>query len=182
MEKKHFTPNVTYDNAIKNEEKGSLKALLISIIGSDPTFATTEYEEALAYIEDTSKKLNGHSINLFERYDTQNGEYEKARECWNEEYYGMLLVWFRDNFSSERLEIIKQVGKVVYKDKTTLGKVKFNNRKTETQKSVGIEKHQSTVNKKISGLETPKGNWRIIAGGAGIGIVIVMIIYLILHK
>jgi hypothetical protein len=47
---KYFIPNDTFDNAIKNKEKGVLKALMIGIIGSDPTFATTEYAEATDYV------------------------------------------------------------------------------------------------------------------------------------
>ena len=57
QEMKYFIPNETFDNAIKNEEKGVLKALLIGIIGSDPTFSTTEYDEAAAYVKAKSEKI-----------------------------------------------------------------------------------------------------------------------------
>lgn len=125
---KYFIPNDTFDNAIKNKEKGVLKALLIGIIGSDPTFATSEYDEAIAYVKATSEKINGSSINLSETYAKQEDEYSKAQENWDEEYYRMLLVWYRDNYADERLTNIKSVGKEVYKNKLTLGKAKRQNR------------------------------------------------------
>ena len=42
----YFNPNETYKKAILSKDVGALRALLVGIIGSDPTFATTEYEEA----------------------------------------------------------------------------------------------------------------------------------------
>lgn len=124
---KYFIPNDTFDNAIKNKEKGVLKALLIGIIGSDPTFATTEYAEATDYVKATSEKLNGSSINLSEPYVEQEDEYTKMPDNWDEKYYRMLLVWYRDNYADERLANIKRVGKEVYKNKLTLGKAKRQN-------------------------------------------------------
>lgn len=128
QEMKYFIPNETFDNAIKNEEKGVIKALLIGIIGSDPTFSTTEYEEATAYVKDKSEKMNGSVLNLLEAYSKQEDEYAKPQESWDEEYYQMLLVWYRDNYAAERLSNIKTVGKEVYKNKPTLGKSKRHNR------------------------------------------------------
>lgn len=119
---KYFIPNETYDNAIKNEEKGVLRALLIGIIGSDPTFATTKYDEATDYVKDKSKEMNGRVLDLVEAYRKQEAEYTKPQESWDEEYYQMLLVWYRDNYAVERLPNIKKVGKEVYKDKPTWGK------------------------------------------------------------
>ena len=111
QEMKYFIPNETFDNAIRNKEKGGLKALLIGIIGSDPTFSTTEYDEANAYIKAKSEKINGSVLNLVEPYSKQEDEYIKPQEKWDEEYYLMLLVWYRNNYASERLSNIKAVGK-----------------------------------------------------------------------
>lgn len=129
---KYFIPNDTFDNSIRNKEKGVLRALLIGIIGSDPTFATKEYDEANAYVKSQSERINGSALNLFEAYQEQEGEYKKTQEeGWNEEYYQMLLVWYRDNYANERLQSIKEVGKEVYKNKPTLGKSKQQNRVTQ---------------------------------------------------
>lgn len=144
---KYFIKNDTFDNAIKNKEKGVLKALLIGIIGSDPTFATTEYAEATDYVKATSEKFNGSAINLSEPYVEQEDEYTKTPENWDEEYYRMLLVWYRNNYADERLTNIKSVGKEVYKNKLTLGKAKRQNR-TSPQKD--------TENKTSSNAHSPK--------------------------
>lgn len=144
QERKYFIPNETFDNAIKNEEKGVLKALLIGIIGSDPTFSTTEYDEATEYVKAKSEKMNGRVLNLLETYSKQEDEYEKKQETWDEEYYRMLLVWYRDNYAAERLTNIKTVGKEVYKNKPTLGKSKYHNRLTgqkQTEQSTSRNVH-----------------------------------------
>lgn len=150
---KYFIPNDTFDNAIKNKEKGVLKALLIGIIGSDPTFATTEYAEATDYVKATSEKLNGSSINLSEPYIKQEDEYTKTPDNWDEEYYRMLLVWYRDNYADERLTNIKNVGKEVYKNKLTLGKAKRQNR---------VSPQEGTGNKTSTSL--PKAPVVMVAG------------------
>ena len=120
---KYFNPNETYDNAIKNKDKGVLRALLCGILGSDPTFATTQFEEALKYIKTESDIIHGEELDLEESYSKQSDEYVLDRSKWNEEYFQMLLLWLRYNFSlNKRLSNIKAVGKEVYKNKPTFGK------------------------------------------------------------
>lgn len=120
---KYFNPNETYDNAIKNKDKGALRSLLCGIIGSDPTFATTQFEEALKYIKTESDIIHGEELDLEESYSKQSDEYVLDRSKWNEEYFQMLLLWLRYNFSlNKRLSNIKAVGKEVYKNKPTFGK------------------------------------------------------------
>lgn len=145
LEMKYFTPNDTYDRAIRNKEKGVLRALLIGIIGSDPTFATKEYDEAVAYVKSQSKKLTGVELNLSEPYQLQEDEYAKEQAEWTEEYYRLLLVWYRDNYAQERFQTIKTVGKEVYKNKPTLGKSKLQNR---TASSVPSRQTNGTQQKK----------------------------------
>lgn len=131
----YFYPNNTFDKCIKNKEKGTLRALLVGIIGSDPTFVTTEYDEAIDYIKRKSKEINGSPLELTESYVEQEDEYTLPREKWNEEYFRMMLLWYRDNFADERLQLIKKVGKEVYKNKLTLGVAKkMNRRKKEGDK------------------------------------------------
>ena len=153
---KYFIPNETFDNAIKNGEKGVLKALLIGIIGSDPTFSTTEYDEATAYVNAKSEKVNGSVLNLLEAYCKQEDEYERAQENWDEEYYQMLLVWYRDNYAVERLSNIKTVGKEVYKNKPTLGKSKRHNR---------LMAQKQTVQNTNGNIHSPKKAPVVMAAG-----------------
>lgn len=153
---KYFIPNDTFDNAIKNKEQGVLKALLIGIIGSDPTFATTEYAEATNYVKATSEKLNGCAINLSEPYIKQEDEFTMTPDNWDEEYYRMLLVWYRDNYADERLINIKNVGKEVYRNKLTLGKAKLQNR---------ISPQKEPGNKPSTGTRSPKKAPVVMAAG-----------------
>lgn len=197
QEMKYFIPNETFDNAIRNKEKGGLKALLIGIIGSDPTFSTTEYDEANAYIKAKSEKINGSVLNLVEPYSKQEDEYIKPQEKWDEEYYLMLLVWYRNNYASERLSNIKAVGKEVYKNKPTLGKSKRYNRLMSEKKT-----SQNTVEKKPTVKKAPvvmatgndvrttrlpivkwlKANWKWVSTGAAVLTAVVTIICIITNK
>ena len=197
QEMRYFIPNETFDNAIKNEEKGILRALLISIIGSDPTFSTTEYDEAIEYIKAKSEKMNGRVLNLLEIYSKQEDEYEIKQENWNEEYYQMLLVWYRDNYAAERLSNIKTVGKEVYKNKPTLGKSKYHNRLMTKKQNI-----QSTTGNVHSQKKAPvvmaagndvrktrlpvgewfKQNWKWFAAFAGMITLIIAIICVFSNK
>lgn len=109
---KYFIPNSTYDDAIKNKEVGVLRGLLIGIIGSDPTFSTREFSEAKRYIKEKSIEYHGEKIKLTEPYVKQEDEYEK--EMWDEDYYKLQLVWFRDNFAKARFIKIKEEGKISF--------------------------------------------------------------------
>ena len=192
----YFIPNDTFDRAIENEEKGVLKALLIGIIGSDPTFETTEYDEATAYVKEKSEKMNGSAINLIESYSEQEDEYTRTKESWDEEYYRMLLVWYRDNYAAERLSNIKKVGKEVYKNKPTLGKSKRQNRLT-TQTESPVISEETPFSKKAPIVmatgndirqsrltigEWFKQNWQWVALIAGGVAAVTAIICLLSHR
>ena len=194
---KYFIPNDTFDKAIKNKENGVLKALLIGIIGSDPTFATTEYAEATDYVKTTSEKFNGIAINLSEPYVEQEDEYTKAPENWDEEYYRMLLVWYRHNYANERLANIKSVGKEVYKNKLTLGKAKRQNRvspQNETRSKPSTSTHSPkkspvvmAAGNDVRKIRLPIGewfkqNWKWVAAIAAVIAVIATIICLLSNK
>lgn len=185
QEMKYFIPNNTFDKAILNKEKGVLRALLIGIIGSDPTFATKEYEEANAYVKSKSESFNNSVLNLNETYQKQEDEYTKTQEDWNEEYYQMLLVWYRDNYANERLQTIKEVGKNVYKNKTTLGKSKQQNRlsqqasHSQNNTSMQLPPKDSVVSstgndvgkERLTIIDWLKKNWLWIAAfGAGVAV------------
>ena len=153
-----FNPDETYDKAIYNRDVGALKTLLVGIIGSDPTFVTSEFEEAQEYIRNKSMAVNGEEIILGEDYQVQEDEYEKIE--WDERFFQMNLVWLRDNFAlSERLPEIKKIGKYVYKDKQTLGKMKVRNRQHST--SSAIHNNSSVVKRQKESTEmTTKDDYK----------------------
>ncbi|GEM_PF-5217465 len=122
MDNRFKYPKKSYDEAIDKKNYGGLKTLLIGIIASDPSFSTTEFEEALDYISLRSKSL-GYPIDLEESYMKQEEEYNlKDKSKWNKNYFQMNLVWLRDNFVlKERIPHIKEVGQAVF----TKGEIPF---------------------------------------------------------
>ncbi|MDD7521676.1 MULTISPECIES: hypothetical protein [unclassified Blautia] len=131
----YFNSNKAYTDAIKSKDVGALRALLVGIIGSDPTFATSEYNEARRYIKETSQAIHGEVLRLDEPYVRQEDEYTKSNDEWNEEFFQMQLLWLRYNFATkERLPIIKEIGESVYKNKPTLGKTKKKNKVEQANK------------------------------------------------
>jgi len=138
---KYFNPNGTYDKAIREREVGVLRALLTGIIGSDPTFVTTEFDEALEYIKNKSIDFYGEELLLTQGYLKQEDEYEiEEREEWDEHYFQMNLVWLRDNFClSKRRPLIEEIGKKVYENKNTYGKSKAESRRrAANERSINI--------------------------------------------
>ncbi len=160
MEFKYFNPNETYDNAICNGDLGALRALIVGIIGSDPTFATSEAAEAIRYIQVRSKELLGKKINLDENYIKQEDEYEKDISEWDEKYFQMQLIWLRYNFARRyRIPKIKEIGKQVYKNKATLGKEKEKNVTRENDvKKDGMSKNKTKGKKERVIVTTGDGN------------------------
>lgn len=110
-----FEPTQEIDKYINDKEFIALRGILVGIINRDPTFATKRFEEALDYIcsnlnvwEDTSKKLPE--------------EYELEQDKWDKEYFHKQLAWLSQNFTHERVELIKKIGKSVYASENTWGK------------------------------------------------------------
>lgn len=142
----YFNSSETYEKAIKNQEKGVLKALLVGIIGSDPTFATREFEEAKNYVKRRSREIHGQELCLEEAYVKQEDEYECEPTAWDETYFGLKLVWLRDNFAvSDRLHDIEKIGRYVYENRQTLGKVKVENRQNPPKEASRREKTQKNT-------------------------------------
>lgn len=148
----YFNPSDTFNKAIQNKDVGALRALLVGIIGADPTFVTSEYKEARKYIKEKSVELHGELLRIEEPYKKQEDEYEKA-ENWDENFFQMQLLWLRYNFApKERLDLIKKVGCEVYENKPTLGKSK--RKSVDEQKTEALKKDRVVIatgddNKKI---------------------------------
>lgn len=128
----YFKSNQAYIDAIKSKDVDALRVLLVGIIGSDPTSATTEYKEARKYIKEKSQEIHGEVLRVEEPYARQEDEYTKEKGEWNEEYFQMQLLWLRYNFAvKERLPMIEKIGETVYKDKPTFGKTKRDNKEAQ---------------------------------------------------
>lgn len=189
---KFFYPDATYSNAIKNKDIGVLRALLTGIIGSDPTFATTEFDEAKRYIDDQSMAIYGEKLEITEAYKIQEDEVEEAE--WDEKYFQMNLVWLRDNFNlDKRLPKIKKIGQFVYKDKVTLGKAKIENRRQAAVEPISASKSTQKKEQTIRATGDVHSNDSRLADitvdwikehwvGVAIGVVFVIVVFSLIMK
>lgn len=164
---KYFEPSKALIEAIRNNDKEAIKTIIVGIIGGDPTFETCEYEEACHYIKNEYRSIHGEEIKLTSPFVLQPGEEKSIDQAkWDEQYFGLCLVWLRDNFClKERIPHIKEVGRVAYKNIETLGKQKSRR---------NFEKNESLVNKATSDEKVVK--WLPITA---IVVVIIAIIVLI---
>lgn len=127
MNYKYFEPSDDIENYIANNDVEALKSILVGILNSDPTFATSRYDETCDYI------CNAKGIHIYEKLEKVVGEYELPREKWTKEYYRMLLAWLVNNYCEERLKYVKEVGSIVYTNEYTFGKDEAKNKdNTET--------------------------------------------------
>ena len=176
----YFNPSDTFQKAIRDKDIAALRALLIGIIGADPTFATNEYDDAYEFIQEKSIELNGEVLQIEETYKKQEGEYEKE-DGWDEKYFQMQLLWFRYNFApKERLKLIKEIGSQVYANKPTLGKSKKKN--IEEQKKEKLKKDIVAItsgsdNKEIRVFSKKKNFWWLVVL---VIVLLVLVCYLIL--
>lgn len=143
-----FEPNSSFKKAMENKDLETIRSKLVRIIGGDPKFVTSEFEEALIF-------LRNNDIEVTEQYVKQPDEIIKNdSDDWTEDYYGLLLVWLKDNFNlEERLEHIKTVGNYVYQNEKTYGEI----RKEELEKTSSLN---SNNKKNIN--ELLKMGWRYL--------------------
>lgn len=180
----YFNPSDTFNKAIQNKDVGALRALLVGIIGSDPTFVTGEYDEAREYIKAKSDEIHGELLQIEEPYKKQEDEYEKEDD-WDEDFFQMQLLWLRYNFApKERLDLIKKIGYAVYENKPTLGKSKrksVGEQKTEPLKKGKVAIATGGDNKKIrlfSKAWFAKNCWWIVPLAIGVIVVICCMVFM----
>ena len=102
--KKTMTPKI--EEHIKNKDELSLKIALKNRITLDPTFK--EFDALNKYIKQ-------HGINLYDKHDGKPFEEDSSK--WTKDYMNTELVRLVTNFSVERVNQLRKVVKVVYKDR-----------------------------------------------------------------
>ena len=94
-----------------------LRACIVSLVRSDPTFESGKFDEVEDYLS------KNDLLNVFQPYAQVPGEpKDRGRSEWEESYSSNWAFALRENFSRERLAHVKEVGEYVYRDKPTPGK------------------------------------------------------------
>lgn len=112
--------------AVKNNKKISVKIMLKDILIIDPTFK--KFDEMIIYAKNNINNLVEDHNGEILKYDEKN---------WNKDYMNKQLVLLVNNFSEERLELLKKIIQKLYSDRLIKQKVKENNVK-ESNKNFKI--------------------------------------------
>lgn len=98
-----------FEQAIKNKDYLKLKEFASYTMLADPTFERGETEKVLEILRDKTPEI-------FESYDQLDFEERLEPSAWDKRYFSKLTYWFEENFSLERVEYIKEVGRAVHQD------------------------------------------------------------------
>ena len=116
----YFQSNEDIDTYIREKNISALRFIIMGYVNRDPTFATTRYVEAIDYLSDKVDIWDKKTIRV-------SGEYTLPEDNWNEKYFTDYLLWLKENFTKERVEEIKKIGKYVFNEKITSGKEEAEN-------------------------------------------------------
>jgi|GEM_PF-2039949 len=97
-----WTPSHYLKEAIASRNYIRIHNELCSVIHKDPTFRTTEFADTLRYVErqNLPDVIQGHDGRTF-----------ADRGDWTQDYWALVLSELMDNFSRDRLEHIRAVGR-----------------------------------------------------------------------
>lgn len=155
-----------FKDAVESGKKIRVRIMLKDIMLVDPTMG--QFDEMLNYA------LN----NMTELYDEHNDEVLKYSSAeWNEAYLNNQMVTVVNNFSKERVELLRNMIKFIYRDKAD--KIRKDNEykssTTITKKQIGIGVTAVGTTAAVVGICVHQG--LLIAGGiavaaVGVGIVL----------
>lgn len=118
-------------DAVESGKKVRVRIMLKDIMLIDPTMI--QFDEMLDY---AVSKLD----DLYDEHDGETLKYESAE--WNEEYLNNQMVVLVNNFSKERIELLRNMAKYLYRDKAN---------KIRTQSSLNISRKQIVTGVAIAG-------------------------------
>lgn len=105
---KSFDENAFWQ-AIKDKNYLRLKVSTVTSMWNDPTFELGEIDTIIQILKEQAPEI-------FEDYVIKDYEERLEREMWDKRYFTKLTYWFLKNFSVDRIEYIKEVGRVVHRD------------------------------------------------------------------
>jgi hypothetical protein len=100
-----FIPNSLLQEAVENHHLRHIRSAISSYMVSDPSDSRGEIMPAIHYVEQSG------ITDLWQAHDQQEF---KARQEWDEEYYGLIQAEFMFNYSKDRFEHALEVGRKVY--------------------------------------------------------------------
>jgi len=168
--------NKTLDEAISTRDIKSIRNILVTGIAQDPGFNNGILENELKYCFDSK-------ITKEELFEPFEGDLlNEDQNIWTKDYYAEQRTEFRYNFSFERFEHLKKLGKKLYPSKNALSNEQSEHddyspsleNKDEKRKYKNTE-CISTKDKENEGIP----NWLI---PAGIGAVALFLLWLIFGR
>ena len=158
---------------MKERDYSGIRFYLYTIIRDDPTFKTSEYEEAEKYLLDNDIR---DIYQPYEKVPVEPGDKDKLQ--WDEKYFLDRTFALKENFSRERLAHVKEVGEYVYRDKPTVGKEKAAKKAQAAQGRTGSTKSKTAPKKPESPTNLKKYLPLLIA----LLLVIVVVVILVKKK
>lgn len=138
-----------FKEAVKQEKETIVKIMLKDSLLLDKTFK--DFEEKLNY-------ANSKMGNLFESHD---GEQFKLSTDWNEDYLNEEMVAVVNNFSKERIELLKSiVSRIYFRENDEILKASRNDESLV---------NTSNLRRKISGTKIAGGATALVGAGLLIG-------------
>lgn len=120
--------------------------------------------------------INYASVKITDLYDEHNGEVLKYDNSdWNEEYLNNQMVVVVNNFSKERVELLRNMIKFIYRDRVEKIRAEAEKNINITRKQVGAGVTVAGAVATVAGICTNSG--LLIAGGVaaavvGVGIIV----------
>ena len=169
----YSTGHEGFKKTVKERDYSGIRFYLYTIIRDDPTFKTSEYEEAEKYLLDNDIR------DIYQPYEKVPGEPgDKDKSQWDEKYFLDRTFALKENFSRERLAHVKEVGEYVYRDKPTVGKEKAAKKAQAAQGRTGSTKSKNAPKKPESPTNLKKYLPLLIA----LLLVIVVVVILVKKK
>lgn len=129
--------------AIDEKDYLRLKINTVSSMLNDPTFTRGETKEVLKILKERVPDIFEDEVRL---------DYEERLEPnkWDKRYFTKLTYWFQENFALSRVEYIKEVGKVVHKDREQKYNASINQHPIQPEKSASTQSKPTTASYQVS--------------------------------
>jgi len=106
-----FYPTETLKKEIQNGDISRIHSAIECYFLEDRANEKGEINKAIEY---TEKKCKDNGMKFWHEHDQKKFPINQNKAEWNENYYGLQLVYFNSNFSKERVEHVLEVGKYLY--------------------------------------------------------------------